>query len=68
MANLWGALLMSLLLNYLSLRGYFGTYDDAVFGGILILIMLFAPEGLLRRHLPGELRRLFSRGDAEEAP
>ena len=68
MANLWGALLMSLLLNYLSLRGYFGTYDDAVFGGILILIMLFAPEGLLRRQLFGELRNLFSRNVAEEAP
>ena len=37
MANLWGALSMSLVLNYLSLRGYFGTYDDAVFGVILIL-------------------------------
>jgi len=68
MANLWGALLMSLLLNYLSLRGYFGTYDDAVFGGILILIMLFAPEGLLRRQLLGELRSLLPRGHAEEAP
>ena len=56
MANLWGTLLMSLLLNYLSLRGYFGTYDDAVFGGILILIMLFAPDGLLRRQLFEELK------------
>jgi branched-chain amino acid transport system permease protein len=26
----------------------FGSYDDAVFGGILIIIMLFAPHGLLR--------------------
>lgn len=68
MTNLWGALLMSLLLNYLSLRGYFGTYDDAVFGGILILIMLFAPDGLLRRQLLGDLRRLFARRAAEEIP
>ncbi len=68
MANLWGALLMSLLLNYLSLRGYFGTYDDAVFGGILILIMLFAPEGLLRRQPLGALRSLLSRGRGEETP
>ena len=37
MANLWGALSMSLVLNYLSLRGYFGTYDDAVFGTILVI-------------------------------
>ncbi len=48
MNSLWGALFMGLLLNFLSLRGYFGTYDDAVFGIILITIMLFAPHGLLR--------------------
>ena len=28
MANLWGALFMGVLLNFLSLRGVFGTYDD----------------------------------------
>ncbi|MFZ2225377.1 MAG: branched-chain amino acid ABC transporter permease [Candidatus Deferrimicrobium sp.] len=66
MANLWGALSMSLVLNYLSLRGYFGTYDDAVFGVILILIMLFAPDGLLRRHLLSDLKRIVSRNPAEE--
>ncbi len=61
MANLWGALLMGTLLNFLSLRGVFGTYDDAVFGAILIAIMLFAPDGLLRmpRWRPSALR--FSR-------
>ncbi len=48
MANLWGALAMGVLLNFLSLRGSFGSYDDAVFGGILLLIMLFSPQGLLR--------------------
>jgi branched-chain amino acid transport system permease protein len=56
MTNLWGALAMSLILNFLSLRGTFGTYDDAVFGGILILIMLFAPEGLVRRQGISELK------------
>ena len=66
MANLWGALSMSLVLNYLSLRGYFGSYDDAVFGVILILIMLFAPDGLLRRHLLSDLKRMVSRNPAEE--
>jgi branched-chain amino acid transport system permease protein len=66
MANLWGALTMSLVLNYLSLRGYFGTYDDAVFGAILILIMMFAPDGLLRRHLLSDLKRLVSRNPSEE--
>jgi branched-chain amino acid transport system permease protein len=48
MANLWGAMVMGILLNFLSLRGVFGSFDDTVFGGILILMMLFAPQGLLR--------------------
>jgi len=51
MASLWGALTMGGLLNFLSLRGLFGSYDDAVFGAILIIIMLFAPEGVLRLKL-----------------
>jgi branched-chain amino acid transport system permease protein len=55
MANLWGALVMGIILNYLSLRGYFGSYDEFVFGGILIGIMMFAPGGLLRVELLGEL-------------
>jgi len=67
MANLWGALSMSLVLNYLSLRGYFGTYDDAVFGTILILIMLFAPDGLLRQQLLEGLRgAVFPAGEEKE--
>jgi branched-chain amino acid transport system permease protein len=49
MANLWGTLVASLVLNFLSLRGYFGTFDDAVFGTVLVLMMLFAPEGILRK-------------------
>ena len=48
MANLWGAMIMGILLNFLSLRGVFGSYDDTVFGGILILMMILAPQGLLR--------------------
>jgi len=52
MANLWGALLMGIVLNFMSLRGMFGTYDDAVFGVILIVIMLFAPQGILKLKLP----------------
>ncbi|MHB8789498.1 MAG: branched-chain amino acid ABC transporter permease [Desulfobulbaceae bacterium] len=51
MANLWGALAMGILLNFMSLRGMFGSYDDAVFGSILILIMLFAPQGILSLRL-----------------
>ncbi len=59
MANLWGALVMGVSLTFLSLRGVFGSFDDAVFGGILILVMLFAPNGILSLRvnvLPGRLR------------
>jgi branched-chain amino acid transport system permease protein len=69
MANLWGTLTMGVLLNFLSLRGYFGAYDDAVFGGILIIIMLFAPEGLLHKDLFVTIKRtLFRKADAEGRP
>lgn len=61
MGNLWGAMIMGILLNFLSLRAVFGTYDDAVFGAILITVMLFAPDGLL--HMPRwrSIVALFSR-------
>ena len=61
MANLWGALIMGALLNFLSLRGSFGSFDDAVFGGILLAIMLFSPQGLLRADLARRLLRLIPR-------
>jgi len=48
MANLWGVLVVSTGLNYLSLRGLFGSYDHAVFGVILIAIISLAPEGPLK--------------------
>lgn len=57
MASLWGALTMGGILNFLSLRGFFGSYDDAVFGAILIVIMLFAPQGVLRLKLWSKLKR-----------
>ncbi|GBE00352.1 leucine/isoleucine/valine transporter permease subunit [bacterium BMS3Abin07] len=66
MANLWGALIMGVLLNFLSLRGYFGSFDDAVFGGILIVIMLFAPEGLIRVDIFRYLKRAVSGEKAGE--
>jgi len=56
MGSLWGTLIMSVVLNFLSLRGYFGSFDDAVFGGILILIMLFAPDGIIGADLRKLLR------------
>lgn len=51
MANIWGTIVMGFILFFLSLRGVFGSYDDAVFGAILIIIMLFAPEGLLNKKM-----------------
>ncbi len=57
MSSLWGALSMGVILNFMSLRGMFGSYDDAVFGAILIIIMLFAPDGILRLHILKKLRR-----------
>jgi branched-chain amino acid transport system permease protein len=61
MANLWGALIMGVILNYLSLRGYFGSYDEFVFGSILIVIMLFVPEGLLKMENARALARALAR-------
>jgi branched-chain amino acid transport system permease protein len=60
MANIWGALIMGIILNFLSLRGIFGSYDDAVFGIILIVIMLFAPEGILKVNPWQKVKLLFA--------
>lgn len=62
MAHIWGALITGIILNFLSLRGVFGSYDDAVFGIILIIIMLFAPNGLLRVNYREVITRFFSFG------
>jgi branched-chain amino acid transport system permease protein len=48
MANLWSVSFISILLNFFSLRGWFGSFDNAVFGALLILIISLAPEGPLR--------------------
>jgi branched-chain amino acid transport system permease protein len=56
---------MGVLLNFFSMRGSFGSYDDAVFGVILLLIMLFSPQGLLRADLARRLLRLIPRGPKE---
>ena len=61
MANLWGALIMGVLLNFLSLRGVFGSFDEAVFGAILVIVMLFAPDGILKIALPAFVRSIFRR-------
>jgi branched-chain amino acid transport system permease protein len=62
MANLWGALVWGTLLSFLSLRGVFGSYDDAVFGGILVLVMLFAPNGIGRTALVARMAERLRRG------
>ncbi len=56
MGSLWGGLLVSAVLTFLSLRGSFGSFDHAVFGGLLIVIVTFAPEGPL-----DPIRRAWSR-------
>ena len=59
MGSLGGTLAVSAALTFLSLRGVFGLYDDAVFGAILVAVMLFAPDGLfglLRRRNSGVAR------------
>ena len=72
MASLRGALIISTLLNVLSLRGVFGTYDNAVFGLLLIIIVSVAPAGPFRslgswcgrRLRPGPLGREAGHGVA----
>jgi branched-chain amino acid transport system permease protein len=48
MASPWGVTAFSTVLNFMSLRGLFGSYDNAVFGMVLILIVSLAPEGPLQ--------------------
>jgi branched-chain amino acid transport system permease protein len=64
MANLWGVTVISVALNYASLRGWFGSYDHAVFGGLLVLIITLAPAGPLQP-LGRWLRRRFAAGPGE---
>ncbi len=64
MANLWGTLIAGVLLNFLSLRGVFGHFDHAVFGIILITVMLFAPGGILKIEFLQPLRQRIKTGAA----
>jgi branched-chain amino acid transport system permease protein len=61
MGSLWGALAATSVLEFLSLRGVFGAHDDAVFGGILLAVMLFAPDGILEIRGRALLSRLAGR-------
>lgn len=66
MANVVGCLVVGTLLNFLSLRGLFGTLDHAIFGALLIIIVSVAPEGPLKP-LGAWLGRLGRRGPRKEA-
>lgn len=46
MTNLWGVLGMAILLNFLSLRGYLGSFDEAFFGAMLVAMMVFTPRDI----------------------
>jgi branched-chain amino acid transport system permease protein len=59
MDNLWGCLFMGVLLNFLTLRGFFGTFEEVVFGGILIVFMLFFPRGILKPEVFRKLKDFF---------
>lgn len=48
MASLWGTVIVSTVLTFVSLRGLFGSYDHAVFGAMLILIVTLTPAGPLQ--------------------
>ncbi|MDC7225339.1 MAG: branched-chain amino acid ABC transporter permease [Spirochaetales bacterium] len=61
MANIWGTLMMGMVLNFLSLRGVFGHFDDAVFGIILVLIMMFMPDGFIRKAVFYDIRNFVNR-------
>ncbi|MEI7729027.1 MAG: branched-chain amino acid ABC transporter permease [Verrucomicrobiota bacterium] len=68
MANPWGVAAMSTSLNFCSLRGWFGSYDQAVFGAILIIIISVAPDGPLKpigAWVQRMFKRIFNRGKAE---
>ncbi|MBN1524708.1 MAG: branched-chain amino acid ABC transporter permease [Spirochaetales bacterium] len=49
MDSIWGVVAMSMGLNFVSLRGYFGSFDEIFFALILVVTMLFLPRGLFRK-------------------
>jgi branched-chain amino acid transport system permease protein len=60
MANVWSASFVATGINFLSLRDWFGSYDNAVFGLILIVIISIAPDGPFKP-LGLLIRRAFTR-------
>lgn len=71
MTSIWGALIGTLVINFISegliamsefVPGLQGDIDTIVFGGILVLIIMFMPEGLVPR-----IRSLYEKSRAKKA-
>lgn len=71
MTSIWGALIGTLLIDSISealvlmsevIPGLQGDFDTIVFGGILVLIVMFMPEGLVPR-----IRSAFEKAKAKKA-
>ncbi|HHP3706329.1 TPA: hypothetical protein ACSBDN_004523, partial [Shigella sonnei] len=71
MTSIWGALVGTVLINFISeglimmsevIPGLQGDIDTIVFGAILVLIVMFMPEGLVPR-----LRALYEKSQAKKA-
>ncbi|KQL46297.1 ABC transporter permease [Brevibacillus choshinensis] len=72
MTSIWGALIGTLLIGFISeglvlmsevVPGLQGDVDTIVFGGILVLIVMFMPEGLVPR-----IRSMYEKAQAKKAP
>ncbi|CAI8926070.1 branched-chain amino acid transport system permease protein [Brevibacillus sp. IT-7CA2] len=71
MTSIWGALIGTILIGFISeglvllsevVPGLQGDVDTIVFGAILVLIVMFMPEGLVPR-----IRATFEKGQARKA-
>ncbi|QRG70803.1 branched-chain amino acid ABC transporter permease [Brevibacillus choshinensis] len=72
MTSIWGALIGALLIGFISeglvllsevVPGLQGDVDTIVFGAILVLIVMFMPEGLVPR-----IRSMYEKAQAKKAP
>lgn len=72
MTSIWGALIGTLLIGFISeglvllsevVPGLQGDVDTIVFGAILVLIVMFMPEGLVPR-----IRSMYEKARAKKAP
>ncbi|GEB32463.1 MULTISPECIES: branched-chain amino acid ABC transporter permease [Brevibacillus] len=71
MTSIWGALIGTVLIGFISeglillsevIPGLQGDVDTIVFGGILVLIVMFMPEGLVPR-----IRSVYEKAQAKKA-